>query len=28
VNTWCFCVLPLCGLAILMMRKEIEDADL
>ena len=28
LNTWCFCVLPLCGLAALISRKEINDADL
>jgi uncharacterized membrane protein YoaK (UPF0700 family) len=28
VNKWCFCVLPLLGLATLMKRKEIYDADL
>jgi len=26
VNTWCFCVLPLLGLATLTTRKEISDA--
>jgi uncharacterized membrane protein YoaK (UPF0700 family) len=28
VNKWCFCVLPLIGLATLTIRKEIADADL
>jgi uncharacterized membrane protein YoaK (UPF0700 family) len=28
ISTWCFWVLPLCGLAALMTRKEINDADL
>jgi uncharacterized membrane protein YoaK (UPF0700 family) len=27
LNKWCFCVLPLLGLATLMMRAEISDAD-
>ena len=28
VNRWCFCLLPLLGLATLMMRQDISDADL